>query len=206
MTRRAAMRTATKWLTILGVVLLPTTVWAQASLTGTVKDASGAVLPGVTVEAASPALIEKTRSAVTDGTGQYRIINLLPGTYTVTFTGFSGVKREDIELSGSFTATINADLKVGGVAETITVSGETPIVDTQSVRRQTTLSSELLTSVPTARSWAATALLIPGIVTIGGGPTDVQVTPQMTVFGGAGGRNNEGRMQVDGLNAGAGLG
>ncbi|HEY7175033.1 MAG TPA: hypothetical protein VH442_08960, partial [Micromonosporaceae bacterium] len=140
--------------------------------------------------------------------GQYRIINLVPGKYSVTFalTGFGTVKREDIELTGSFTATVNADLKVGGLAETITVSGETPIVDTQSVRRQTTLSGELLTSVPTARSWAATALLIPGIVTIGGGPTDVQVTPQMTVFGGAGGRNNEGRMQVDGLNAGAGLG
>ena len=92
------------------------------------------------------------------------------------------------------------------MAETITVSGETPIVDTQSIRRQTTISNELMTAIPTARSWAATALLIPGIVTIGGGPTDIQVTPQMTVFGGAGGRNNEGRMQVDGLNAGAGLG
>jgi Carboxypeptidase regulatory-like domain len=195
-------------LVLFAVLLAPIAAHAQASVTGVVKDASGAVLPGVTVEAASPALIEKVRTATTDGTGQYRIINLLPGTYTVTFTltGFGSVKREDIELSGSFTATVNADLKVGGVAETITVSGETPIVDTQSVRRQTTLSGELLTSVPTARSWAATALLIPGIVTIGGGPTDVQVTPQMTVFGGAGGRNNEGRMQVDGLNAGAGLG
>jgi hypothetical protein len=190
------------------LLLLPTTARAQATIAGVVKDASGAVLPGVTVEAASPVLIEKTRSAVTDGTGQYRIINLLPGTYTVTFTltGFSTIKREDIELSGTFTAAINADLKVGGVAETITVSGETPIVDTQSIRRQTTISNELMTAIPTARSWAATALLIPGIVTIGGGPTDVQVTPQMTVFGGAGGRNNEGRMQVDGLNAGAGLG
>ena len=89
-------------------------------------------------------------------------------------------------------------MTVGGVTETITVRGETPIVDVQSVRRQTTISSEVLTSIPTARSWAATALLIPGIVTTGGGPTDVQVTPQMTVFGGAGGRNNEGRMQVDG--------
>ena len=97
-------------------------------------------------------------------------------------------------------------MKVGGVSETITVSGETPIVDVQSVRRQTTISNEVLTSIPTARSWAATALLIPGIVTIGGGPTDIQVTPQMTVFGGAGGRSNEGRMQVDGLNTGAGLG
>ncbi len=190
------------------LLLFPATARAQATIAGVVKDASGAVLPGVTVEAASPALIEKTRAAVTDGTGQYRIINLLPGTYTVTFTltGFSSIKREDIELSGTFTATVNADLKVGGVAETITVSGETPIVDTQSIRRQTTISNELMTAIPTARSWAATALLIPGIVTIGGGPTDVQVTPQMTVFGGAGGRNNEGRMQVDGLNAGAGLG
>ena len=86
------------------------------------------------------------------------------------------------------------------------MSGVTPIVDVQSIRRQTTIGSEVLTSIPTARSWAATALLIPGIVTIGGSPADVQVTPQMTVFGGAGGRNNEGRMQVDGLNTGAGLG
>jgi hypothetical protein len=192
----------------MAVLLIPVAAQAQASIAGIVKDASGAVLPGVTVEAASPVLIEKVRSAITDGTGQYRIVNLLPGTYTVTFTlpGFSTVRREDIELTGSFTASVNADLKVGGVAETITVTGETPIVDTQSVRRQTTISNELMTAIPTARSWAATALLIPGIVTIGGGPTDIQVTPQMTVFGGAGGRNNEGRMQVDGLNAGAGLG
>ncbi len=202
------MRNARRAVFVLTLLLAPIAAHAQASITGVVKDASGAVLPGVTVEVASPALIEKVRTGVTDGTGQYRIINLLPGTYSVTFslTGFGAVKREDIELTGSFTATVNAELKVGGVAETITVSGETPIVDTQSVRRQTTLSGELLTSVPTARSWAATALLIPGIVTIGGGPTDIQVTPQMTVFGGAGGRNNEGRMQVDGLNAGAGLG
>jgi hypothetical protein len=203
------MRLALRVLPVLiTFLLLPAAVHAQASITGVVKDASGAILPGVTVEVASPALIEKVRTGVTDGTGQYRIINLVPGTYSVTFTlpGFGTMKREAIELTGSFTATVNADLKVGGLAETITVSGETPIVDTQSVRRQTTLSGELLTSVPTARSWAATALLIPGIVTIGGGPTDVQVTPQMTVFGGAGGRNNEGRMQVDGLNAGAGLG
>ncbi|MEP7306927.1 MAG: carboxypeptidase regulatory-like domain-containing protein [Acidobacteriota bacterium] len=203
------MRLCSRALLLLtALFVLPIAAHAQASIAGVVKDGSGAVLPGVTVEAASPVLIEKVRSAITDGTGQYRIVNLLPGTYTVTFTlpGFSVVRREGIELTGAFTAAVNADLKVGGVSETITVSGETPIVDTQSVRRQTTISSEVLTSIPTARSWAATALLIPGIVTIGGGPTDIQVTPQMTVFGGAGGRNNEGRMQVDGLNAGAGLG
>jgi hypothetical protein len=195
-------------LLLTALVVLPASAYAQASITGVARDASGAVLPGVTVEAASPVLIEKVRTTTTDGTGQYRIVNLLAGEYTVTFslTGFSTIKREGIELAGSFTAVVSADLKVGGVAETITVSGETPIVDIQSIRRQTTISNELMTAIPTARSWAATALLIPGIVTIGGGPTDIQVTPQMTVFGGAGGRNNEGRMQVDGLNAGAGLG
>jgi hypothetical protein len=189
------------------LVLLPTLAFAQASITGVVKDSSGAVLPGVTVEAASPVLIEKTRATVTDGSGLYRILDLRPGTYTVTFTlpGFTTVKREGIELTGSFIASINADMKVGGVAETITVSGETPIVDVQSVRRQTTLSSETLTTVPTARSWAATAVLIPGIVIQAGTSADIQVTPQMTVFGGAGGRPNEGRMQVDGLNTGAAL-
>jgi len=189
------------------LVLLPTLAFAQASITGVVKDSSGAVLPGVTVETSSPVLIEKTRSTVTDGSGLYRILDLRPGTYSVTFSlpGFTTVKREGIELTGSFIASINADMKVGGVAETITVSGETPIVDVQSVKRQTTLSNETLTTVPTARSWAATAVLIPGIVIQAGTSADIQVTPQMTVFGGAGGRANEGRMQVDGLNTGAAL-
>src|SRR5688572_6384390 len=188
--------------------LLPSSAFAQASIAGSARDSSGAALPGVAVEASSPALIEKVRTAVTDDRGLYRIVNLPPGTYSVTFAlpGFNQVRREGIELTGSFTAAIDAEMAVGGLTETITVSGETPIVDVQSIRRQTTISSDVLTSIPTARSWAATALLIPGIITTGGGPTDVQVTPQMTVFGGAGGRNNEGRMQVDGLNTGAGLG
>jgi len=96
------------------LVLLPSATYAQASIAGLVKDASGAVLPGVTVEATSPALIEKTRTVLTDGTGQYRIVDLRPGTYAVTFTlaGFATVKREGIELAGSFTATVSADLKV----------------------------------------------------------------------------------------------
>jgi Carboxypeptidase regulatory-like domain len=190
------------------VTLLPATVFAQASIAGATRDGSGAALPGVTVEASSPVLIEKVRTTVSDDRGLYRIVNLPPGTYVVTYTlqGFNVVKRDGIELTGSFTAQIDVDLAVGGLTETITVTGASPIVDVTSIRRQTTISNELLTSIPTARSWAATALLIPGIVTIGGGPTDVQVTPQMTVFGGAGGRNNEGRMQVDGLNTGAGLG
>ncbi len=117
-------------------VLIPSAAWAQASITGVVRDASGGVLPGVTVEASSPALIEKVRSVVTDGTGQYRLENLRPGQYAVVFTlpGFATVRREGIALTGSFTATINADLRVGGLEETITVTGETPVVDVQSSR------------------------------------------------------------------------
>src|SRR4029453_11136675 len=104
---------------LLLLAVSPVAAFAQASITGVVKDTSGAVLPGVTVEAASPVLIEKTRSTVTDGSGQYQIINLLPGTYTVTFTltGFNTYKRDGIELSGSFVATVNAEMKIGDVAE-----------------------------------------------------------------------------------------
>jgi hypothetical protein len=191
------------------LALAPAAVFAQvqATLTGTVKDTSGAVLPGVTVEASSPVLIEKSRSAVTDGSGQYRIVDLRPGTYAVTFTltGFTSVKRDGIELSGSFVATINADMKVGAVEETITVSGETPIVDVQSTRRQTTLSGETVNAIPTARGYAGIMVLMPSIITQAGTSADVQVTPGMVVFGGAGGRNNEGRLTVDGLNTGASL-
>src|SRR5580765_541346 len=104
---------------LVGIIgLTPAPARAQASISGVVKDSSGAVLPGTTVEAASPALIEKVRSAVTDGGGQYHIENLRPGTYSLTFSlsGFSTIKREGIELTGSFTATVNADMKVGAVA------------------------------------------------------------------------------------------
>ena len=189
------------------VLLLPSMAWAQASIAGVVRDQSGGVLPGVTVEVSSPALIEKARTAVSDSSGQYRVIDLRPGTYSVVFTisGFNQFRRDGIELTGALTATVNADLRVGDLQETVTVTGETPIVDVQSVRRQTTLDNEILTTVPTARSWAATAVLIPGIVTQAGASADIQVTPQMTVFGGMGGRGNEGRMQVDGLGTGAAL-
>ena len=116
-----------------------------------VRDASGAVLPGVTVEAASPVLIEKVRTAVTDDTGQYRIENLPPGTYSLTFTlpGFVTVKREGVELSGSGVLTINSDMRVGGIQETITVTGESPVVDTQtSTRRQVVLTDEVIQEIP----------------------------------------------------------
>src|SRR5260221_1090301 len=114
---------------IIGVLMgmtLSSAAYAQ-TIAGTVRDESGAMLPGVTVEASSPALIEKSRTAVTDGTGQYQITNLRPGTYTITFTltGFNTVRREGVELSGTGTFSINADMKIGTLEETITVTGET---------------------------------------------------------------------------------
>jgi hypothetical protein len=187
------------------ILALPLSAYAQASIAGVVKDASGAVLPGVTVEATSPVLIEKARTAVTDEAGQYRIVDLRAGAYTVSFAlvGFSTVRREGIELSGSFIAVVNADLKVGAIAETITVSGETPIVDTQSVRRQTTISGDLITAIPSARSYAGLMTLMPNTVVATGAASDVQVVPGMVVFGGAGGRSNEGRLQLDGISVGS---
>jgi len=183
------------------LLLLPRSAFAQASITGVVKDSSGAVLPGVTVEASSPNLIEKVRTGVSDGTGQYRIESLTPGTYSVTMslTGFSTFKREGIELTGTFVATINADLKVGAVAETITVSGETPVVDVQSARREVTLNNDILKSIPTVRSYNAIVTVVPGVIT---NLNDVVTTTATTQFPIHGGRNNEGRMTVDGLNIG----
>jgi len=153
------------------LALLPVAVFAQASITGVVKDTSGAVLPGVTVEAASPALIEKTRGTVTDGSGAYQIINLLPGTYTVTFTlpGFNTFVRDQIELSGSFVATVNADMRVGALAETITVTGQTPLVDVRSSAVQKVVTKEIVDSIPTGRLGINLAALQPGIILGAGG-------------------------------------
>src|SRR5499426_3575192 len=126
--RRAMRQRARALLLVIGVLALPSASFAQAlgTIAGNVKDPSGAVLPGVTVEAASPVLIEKVRSAVTDGSGQYRIIDLDPGTYQVTYSlpGFTRVVREGVEISGTAVVTINAELRVGAVEETITVTGE----------------------------------------------------------------------------------
>ena len=127
---------------------------ATASIAGIVRDTSGAVLPGVTVEAASPALIEKTRTSVTDGGGLYKIEQLRGGVYTVTFSlsGFNTFRRDGIELSGSFAATVNAELKVGSIAETVTVTGESPLVDIQTASKQRVINQELLVAIPTGRT------------------------------------------------------
>ena len=156
-------------LTLAVLALLPSAARAQAvggaSISGTVKDTSGAVLPGVSVEAASPVLIEKVRSVTTDASGQYKIENLRPGMYSVTFTlaGFSTIKREGIELAGTFVATINADLMVGNVSETITVTTESPIVDLQSSQRQRVFSQEVLDAIPAGRSHINEIVLLPGV-------------------------------------------
>ena len=155
------------------LVLLPVDALAQTSeIAGVVKDASGSVLPGVTVEAASPALIEKSRAAVTDGEGAYRIISLRPGTYTVTFSlpGFSTVIRQGIELTSNFTATVTAEMKVGAIEETVTVTGESPIVDTQSITTRTVMTREVLDVLPTGRNIQAVGIMIPGTaLAVGGG-------------------------------------
>src|SRR5262249_48994324 len=154
---------------LLGVVLLPAAVYAQAAIAGQVKDTSGAVLPGPTIEASSPVLIEKARSVVSDGSGNYRIENLRPGSYTVTFTlaGFNTVKRDEILVSGSAVTTVDATLRVGAVTETITVTGETPIVDVSSTRKQVVLDHDAVQNLPSSRQYFTLARMATG--TVGGG-------------------------------------
>jgi hypothetical protein len=193
-------------LVFLGLVLVPAAARAQATITGVVKDSSGAVLPGVTVEAASPALIEKVRTATSDGTGQYRIIDLRPGTYTVTFTlpGFNTFRRDGIELTGTFTATVNADLRVGELAETITVTGESPIVDTQNTQQQRVLTKDVLDSIPSGRNATNFARLIPGMT----GNNDIGGANNLNLSSLAvhGGRTISQRVNIDGQAIGSASG
>ena len=190
------------------LLIVPSAAYAQASITGVVRDTSGAVLPGVTVEAASPALIEKVRSVVTDGSGQYRIETLRPGTYSVTFTlpGFATSKRDGIELTGTFVASVNAEMRVGALEETITVSGETPVVDVQSTTRQQVLSQELISAIPSGRNAASMAGLLPAVTIANqdtGGLTGESgsAAGSVTVHG-----NSEVRTLVSGLSVGSAQG
>jgi hypothetical protein len=160
---------------------------STAAIAGRVTDATGAVLPGVTVEAASPALIEKVRAVVSDDQGQYKIVDLRPGPYTVTFTlpGFSTVRREGLELNTGFTATVDVELRIGGVEETITVTGASPVVDTQNVRTQNVLTREVLDLVPTSKNYQSFASLTLGAVgstagATGGGDVGGSKGEQMT--------------------------
>jgi hypothetical protein len=182
------------------VVLGPGASFAQSQFTGVVRDTSGAVLPGVTVEASSPVLIEKTRSVITDQSGGYRLVDLRPGTYTLTFalTGFSTVRREGIDLPSDFTMTINTELKVGSLEETLTVTGAAPIVDVQSTTKSQVLNREALDAIPTGRTIQGMGQLITGVslnIPDVGGSRAMQQTYMSTHGLGA----SQTTVQVDGL-------
>ncbi|HEY1909477.1 MAG TPA: TonB-dependent receptor [Vicinamibacterales bacterium] len=196
---------AARFLTIASLCLMwlfvtPTTARAQSAIAGVVKDATGAVMPGVTVEASSPALIEKVRSVVTDGQGLFKIVDLRPGVYAVTFAlpGFNTVKRDAIELPSNFTATVNAELRVGALEETVTVSGASPVVDVQNAVQQTVLSRQVLDAVPTGRSVPTLGALLPGarlaLPDVGG--TSGMQNRDLTVHGSDG---RDTTFQVDGM-------
>jgi hypothetical protein len=184
------------------LVLVPVVALAQSNsnIAGVVKDTTGAVMPGVTVEAASPALIEKVRSVVTDAAGQYKIINLVPGAYSVTFTlpGFNTSKRDGIELTASFTANVNAEMRVGSLEETLTVTGEAPTVDVQNVVTQRVVTRDVIDAIPTgSKSVAHLGVLIPGVVVnnqdVGG---SAFTSAQMAIHGG---RAGEQQLLYDGM-------
>jgi len=186
------------------ILLLPSLASAQATIAGVIRDASAAVLPGVSVEAASPVLIEKSRTVVSDGTGQYRITDLPPGTYALTFSlpGFATVKREGLAVSGSGVIAANADLRVGAVAETVTVTAASPVVDTQSVRREVVLNAETLSTLPATRGYGSALAAVPAL-NIGGvagaGGTTAPTTPSMMFFTAHGGASGEGRVMTNGM-------
>ncbi|MFN7917124.1 MAG: TonB-dependent receptor [Vicinamibacterales bacterium] len=183
------------------LVLSASSAHAQSAISGLARDTSGAVMPGVTVEAASPVLIEKVRSATTDEQGRFTIIDLRPGTYTVTFTleGFNTYRQEGLELPANFTATINAEMRVGSLQESVTVTGAAPLVDVQSTQRSVVVNRELLDSVPTARNYSGMAALMPGVrmsnTDVGGNQQMEQI--YMTVNGS---RQTDTTLQVDGMN------
>jgi hypothetical protein len=192
-------------LLVLGLVLVPSLSYAQTTLAGTVTDPSGAVLPGVTVEASSHVLIEKVRTATTDGTGRYLLVDLRPGPYRLTFSlqGFTTVIREDVEVSGNQTISINAEMRVGGVQETITVTGETPVVDVQSTRRIATIDGDVVAQIPVARGYGNILATVPGIQIAGAGGTTSATGVAPSFFTSNGGNSNEGRVQIAGMNVGS---
>jgi hypothetical protein len=185
------------------ILVMPSLVAAQGALargtlTGVVRDASGGVLPGVTVEASSPALIEKVRTVVTDDAGIYRIVNLDPGVYTLMFTlqGFSQVKREGLELAGSATLTIPIDMRVGNITETIVVTGESPVVDVQSTRREAVINGDVVSTLPGTRSMGSLITMVPGVETFGAA---LNPSPQLVFMFARGGPVGEGRFNMNGM-------
>ncbi len=203
--KRALARSLVAFLCL---VFVPAAAYAQASFSGLVRDTSGAVLPGVTVEASSPVLIEKSRSAVTNGEGRYIIQDLRPGTYRVAFTlpGFKTVVRENVELLGTSVVTVNADMAIGTVEETITVSGATPTVDLQSTTRQVSITQEIVSQLPSSRNPFALGVLIPGVQqSFGGRDVGGAVVAEVAALAANGGRTGDQRMMVNGVALSSGI-
>jgi len=195
---------------LLLLLVAPGFIHAQGlgTIAGVVKDASGAVLPGVSVETSSTALIEKMRTAVTNESGQYTIVSLPPGTYTVTFTlpGFTVTRREGIEMLANFTAQVNGELKVGGLTETIDVTAETPLVDVQSSAVARAVTKDIIKEIPTGGTMYQLAAMMVG-VTIGGGAAVVDVggasgSPVQSQLSSHGGAPGDEVQMVDGLKVG----
>jgi Carboxypeptidase regulatory-like domain len=184
------------------LMAMPATALAQAAITGSVKDSSGAPLPGVLVEVRSPALIEKTRVTLTDSVGRYRIEDLRPGSYQVRFRlgRWRPYEHDGVELAGSFTATVNAELAPDGLTESITVTANATPVDVYSAKREVTLPESVVRSIPTARSYNALLPVIPGVVT---SVNDIVTGTATTSFPIHGGRTSEGRLLLDGLTVGS---
>jgi len=193
---------STAWILFLCVVCAPSIALAQGAVAGVVTDTTGGVLPHVTVEARSPALIEKVRSTVTDGAGQYRIENLRPGLYSVTFllNGWSPLVRTDVEVASSSTVTVDAALRIGTLTDAITVTGSLPAIDVYDSSRDLSLGGDVFRTIPTVRSYNAVVALVPGVVT---SSNDTVTGTASTSFPIHGGRTNEGRLLVDGLNIGS---
>ena len=149
------MRRVLNTVAIAIILLIPRMALAQATIAGVVRDASSAVLPGVRVEVSSPVLIDKTRTVTTDTTGQYRITDLPPGSYSMTFSlgGFSSVTQEGLVVSGSGVIPVNAQLRMGTLQETVTVTAHSPIVDTQSTRREVVLSAQTINTLAATRGY-----------------------------------------------------
>jgi hypothetical protein len=186
---------------VLACLLSPRISFAQSTgIAGVVKDTSGAVLPGVAVEAASDALIERVRTATTDAQGQYKIVDLRPGVYTVTFTlpGFSTVKREGIELPAQFTATVSPELKVGTIEETVVVAASSPVVDVQNVVKRQVIGQEAIAAMPTSKNWSTIGVMTAGVSSnqndVGGTAGEHQ--NQLKAHGGS---FNDRLVQMDGI-------
>src|SRR5581483_8617064 len=175
---------------------------SAGSISGVVTDNSGGVLADVAIDVSSPALIEKVRTITTNDRGEYRIVELRPGTYTVTFTrqGFASFRREGIELRSNFAAEVNVELRVGALQEQVTVSGSSPLVDAQNVARETVISKALLDTVPTAKNLLSFYALTPAAVT----PTNAQdvggsqgeTTARVSVHGS---KQGDTKMMLDGM-------